>query len=770
MDIVGFLSRFDMFAKLNPKTLKLAFSNAKMERFSDSNIIIKKGDRINYIGVIMQGRVNFSHKLHDGSVNIVSTIKKGGIFGELSMVRGELAAYDFVAEGDCVIIKISREDLAHALVEDRELVHKMAATINIRLRMDTFLNAQESMADPYDLNFTSVTEPVKVLVVNAGSSSLKYSLFDIPKKGALVEGLIEKIGSDEAIHKIKTLSGSYEEAVKVKNIKEAFYSLESILTNPKTGCIHLFDEIKITAHRVVHGGNNFSSSVVINPAVIEAIKECIPLAPLHNPHNLAGIEMMVKRLPNAVHVAAFDTAYHQSMPEKAFLYGLPVNLYKTKQIRRYGFHGTNHNFVCLQAASFLKKSFGELKLISCHLGNGTSICATEKGRCVDTSMGMTPLAGLIMGTRCGDIDPGIIPYLMETNGYTAAEVDRILNKESGLKGLSGFSNDMREIIESAENGNMDAEMAITIFCYRVKKYIGAYIAALGYIDALIFTGGIGEHSQEIRGRICQGLDTFGITIDDGLNKTTRARRGEPQNIAAVNEKTAILVIAADEERMIAREALHAIKRKGTPSLQAVYKKTAIPVTIMPLLVTFTEEDFKILFGAHRHLTLRQPILHTEYFLCEETVNIVGPAGTVKHVHIAGPFTAVSQFVLTKDHEFTLGIEAPTREFLDVSDAPGITPGITVEGLTGSRHFERGLMLMKRHIVMSPEYALMLSLKDRDVVRVRFSATNQDLNGVLIKVVVGAQIRMLINDYDGSLYGINGSSVAYIQNIEYRMYN
>lgn len=770
METVDFLSKLDIFSHMDQDELKALIINATKTQFNDSDIIIKMGEIIRGIGIVLHGKISLGRSEPDGSVNIAGTVKAGGIFGVKSLVVGEPSSYDYVCDGDCEILKIPREDLLKVFFKSDVCTRKMAGLINARFEMKketpmSFLKTKDNlMNDPYDLNFTSLKIQKKVLVVNAGSSSLKYSLFDIPGRGVLFEGLIERIGSDHSRHKIKNQTESFEENIKIENIEAAFYEMKKAITNPNKGCLQSFDEITITGHRVVHGGVSFSASTVINNEVIEAIRQCIPLAPLHNPHNLKGIELIMELLPNASHVAVFDTAYHQSMPEHAFIYALPKDYYNDKQIRRYGFHGTNHNFVALKAATFLKRPLNELKLISCHLGNGASVCAIDKGMSVDTSMGMTPLAGLIMGTRCGDVDPGIITYLMETKGFLASDIDRALNKESGLQGLSGFSNDMREIIKNAEDGNREAEIAITMFCYRVKKYIGSYIASIGKIDALIFTGGIGENSHEIRARICQGLDTLGIVLNEEQNKKERAQRGNIKNIAKYG-KTNVFLIAADEERMIARESIHAIKRTTSPEISNAIKKAPVEVKIAPLLVMLSKNDFHSLFGNHRKLTPRTSLDQKGYYLCEETVNLVGPMGAVEDVNIVGPFSEVTQFILTKKVEFALGIEGSTREFGDISG----TPGITIEGLKGNLKFDSGVINLRRTIFMETKDALKFGIRDRDVVRVKlYDAQIQGLGGVLVRVGTTDSLRMYINDYEANLYGIH-ESVAYIDEIESRVH-
>jgi len=352
---------------------------------------------------------------------------------------------------------------------------------------------------------------MKILVINSGSSSIKYKLFEMPKEKLISKGIIEHIGE------------------KGSKIKDHYTGLKIILSKIK--------EISAVGHRVVHGAENFKKPILINYSVIQKIKQCSTIAPLHNPANLAGILACKKLLPKVKQVAVFDTAFHQTIPKYAYIYGLPYKYYKKWGIRKYGFHGTSHEYVAQEAARKLKKPIKGLKIITCHLGNGASITAIDKGKSIDTSMGFTPLEGLLMGTRCGDIDPALITYIMRKEKLKISQIDDILNKESGLKGVSGISNDMRILEEEAKKGNQRAKLAIDIFIYRIKKYIGAYLAILQGVDAIVFTAGIGENQKRIRKKICQGL------------------------FSSLKKKPKILVIPTDEELMIARQTFQLIMRE-----------------------------------------------------------------------------------------------------------------------------------------------------------------------------------------------------------------
>ncbi|MGD7044232.1 acetate kinase [Jeotgalibacillus proteolyticus] len=387
----------------------------------------------------------------------------------------------------------------------------------------------------------------KVIAINAGSSSLKFQLFDMPEETVITKGIIERIGLDNAVFTITVDGEKQKDITDIPNHDVAVQMLLSKLTS--SGIIQSLNEIDGVGHRVVHGGEVFNDSVVITEETIAKFEELSDLAPLHNPANITGIRAFQNVLPNTPAVAVFDTAFHQTMPESSFLYSLPYEYYKEYGIRKYGFHGTSHKYVSQRAAEMLGRPLEQLRLISCHLGNGASIAAIEGGRSIDTSMGFTPLAGVTMGTRSGNIDPALIPFIMEKTDKSAEGVLDVLNKQSGMLGVSGFSSDLRDIeIQSAE-GNERARLALDVFSNRIHKYIGSYAARMNGVDAIIFTAGIGENSETIRAEVLNGLEFMGIYWDPALNKT----RGEEAFINYPHSPVKVVVIPTDEEVMIARD-------------------------------------------------------------------------------------------------------------------------------------------------------------------------------------------------------------------------
>lgn len=396
-----------------------------------------------------------------------------------------------------------------------------------------------------------------ILVLNCGSSSLKFQLINSDTEQVLAKGICERIGMDGSQLVYQPANGEKEKtSKKMLNHKDAVEFVIEALTNEKTGVIKDLKDVGAIGHRIVHGGEKFASSVIINEEVIKAIEECNDLAPLHNPANLIGIRACQEIMPNTPMVAVFDTAFHQTMPAKAYTYGIPYKYYEEYKVRRYGFHGTSHSFVSERVAELLKKPYSEMKTIVCHLGNGASVCAVSNGKSIDTSMGLTPLEGLIMGTRSGSIDPAIIEFLFKRENKTIDEVMTILNKESGVLGLSGIGSDFRDITEAMLNGDEQARLTLSTFCYQVVKYIGAYIAAMNGVDAIVFTAGLGENNPIVRKEICSYFEFLGIKIDDQEN----AKRGEDVVISTPDSKIKVLVVPTNEELKIARETVEQLSK------------------------------------------------------------------------------------------------------------------------------------------------------------------------------------------------------------------
>lgn len=565
--------------------------------------------------------------------------------------------------------------------------------------------------------------------MNCGSSSIKADIIETITAKSLLSIDIEKI-QNEPIGTLNNLPFEIVENLKFEEILDVVF--EKIKT--EIGFIKL-DGI---AHRVVHGGDYFTHPVKVNEKVEEAIKELFSLAPLHNPINMKGIDAAKKHFPELENVAVFDTAFHQTLPSRAKTYAIDQQIAIKYGLKRYGFHGTSHEYVAHKAADYLKKDLRNLRVISCHLGNGCSVAAIEFGKSVETSMGLSPLEGLVMGTRSGDLDPGLILFLQEKEGWSSEQLNTFLNKKCGLLGLSGKTNDMREIIDAATLGDEASQLALAVFCHRLKKYIGAYAAVMGGVDAIIFTGGIGENSPLIRRRVCQRLDYIGVVADEMKNENRNWKdKDDCLDFTEEMGRVSLLAIKTDEELAIAKHA-----EKIFNGLDMVNTIPKIPVAVSARHVHLNRETLDLLFGKDYELTQFKPLSQPGQFAANETVTIVGPKNKYENVRILGPIRPKNQIEISKTDEFFLGIDAPIR---DSGNVEGSAPG-TLIGPKGTLHLKEGFICAWRHIHMSPEDALRFGVKDKDMVEVEIDDPERPLvfRNVLIRVSEKFKLEMHID--------------------------
>ena len=707
-----------------------------------------RGEAATHFGVVLSGEVTAG-----SNGKTLGELKAGETFGELSLMSAQPLLADFVAKSPCDLLLIPVSLFQSIIVTEPGAIQTISRTVADRMKMLIADPAKAAAAlresdDPYGLKLKG-ERPEKILVINCGSSSLKYSFFDTTEEARHAHGLIERIGIDGTRLKHLGPKGNIKRDLAKANFPEALKTMTAELTAKETGVIKGAGEISVVVHRLVHGGEEFTEGTLITDEILARMEKLNPLAPLHNPVMLAGIREMRKLFPAVPHIAVFDTAFHHTLPAYAFLYGIPHELYEKKGVRRYGFHGSSHNFVALRAAQFLKRRPNELRLVSCHLGNGSSLCAVDHGRSVDTSMGFTPLEGLIMGTRCGDLDPGVISFL-ERDGLTSAQIDEMLNKKSGLLGLSGVSSDMREILTAADQGNRRALLALKTFCYRVRKQIGAYVASLGGIDALVFTAGIGQGSPVVRALSLQGLECMGIALDEKRN--TEARGEEVCRISANDSKVEVLIVPTDEERMMAREALHTLSRSYISRVLEEHKQHSFLVEVSAHHIHLTQEHVEALFGKGHQLTKHSDLSQPGQYACKEQLNIVGPKGRVERVRILGPARKYTQVEIAMTEQFKLGIHPPIRESGDIAD----TPGCTLESATGSVQIDRGVICALRHIHMSPEDALRYGVRDKSFVRVRIAGDRELVFGdVLVRVDPNFKLAMHIDTDEANAANISG---------------
>ncbi len=531
-------------------------------------------------------------------------------------------------------------------------------------------------------------KPFHVLTINAGSSSVKFGVYDTSTNTQLFHSQVDRVAS-------------------------VGQALQGIVATLAAQGITQLDAI---GHRVAHGGTRFSDARIIDAEVLKGIEDCVPLAPLHNPPALAGIEVASNTWPGVPQVAVFDTSFHKTIPERATTYAVPES-WREAGLRRYGFHGTSHKYVMLRVAEELKTLVAGLRVISCHLGNGASVCAIERGVSVDTSMGMTALEGLVMGTRSGDVDPGIFAYLHRTMGLSVDEIENALYQNSGLSALSGLGNDMRDIENQAAEGNRKAQLAVQVYAYRVRKYIGAYAAVMGGVDVIAFTGGIGENSASMRRRICERLDYLGLDFDDDKNVNVKLTESEAPQIQQDHSRVRVVVTPTREQWMIAQEASRIIASQR----EHLRTMPPIPIAVSAHHVHLTTEAVERLFGEAYRLRKRNNLTQPGFWAAEETVDVVGPRSEIKNLRILGPCREANQIEIAETEAFKLGVDAPIRLSGDTKG----TPLVTLRGPKGSVETE-GLIIAKRHIHMQTQDAEAWGLKHGDLVEVAVRSAGRDL--------------------------------------------
>jgi acetate kinase len=760
------LKQANFLKDLSDESLETLASQSELRDYEPGEAIIRFGQEGKFFGILISGELAVTRARADGTVETVNTIRPGEYFGEMSLMTGEPTSADVSALGNARALLIPHEAMYPVIAREPGLAAQLARVISKRLvvrerdrgEQERLVEARRAQEDPYSLKNFLLPGQGQVLTVNCGSSSLKYRLFDSDRPDERVLGLIERVGLSGTRHIANRAGKKTEELVSGEGYAAAFEAMVAAIGGQEG-----LDRITAVGHRVVHGGIKYAAAVVIDDEVLKGIRECEKLAPLHIPANLTGIEEARRRMPDIPQVAVFDTGFHRNIPRFAQVYGLPYRFYEEEGVRRYGFHGMSHKFVSLQAATFLRRPFSELDLITCHLGNGASLAAVDHGRCIDTTMGMTPLEGLIMGTRSGDVDPGALLYLMKDLNLPPEEMERILMKESGLLGLSGISSDMREVLKAANDGDDRALLAVEAFCYKVRKYIGAFWAALGGLDAVIFTGGIGENSAEVRARVCQGLSTIGVVLDDEMNRAPSFNGQGAAVVSTEESPVKVMVVPTDEERMIARETARAISRAQISTVIRTHDRT-IPIGVSAHHVHLSVEHVEALFGKGHRLTPRSPLTQPGQFACEEKVTLVGPKGRVERVRILGPEREATQVEISRTEEFKLGIDAPVRLSGDIEG----TPGLTIAGPEGEVVLDKGVICAQRHIHMSPEDALHFGVRDRDVVMVKVEGERSLIFGdVIVRVKPDFVLELHLDTDEANAAELNTGMQARLFSIQSR---
>jgi acetate kinase len=754
-DIVSFLkSRVSLFAGFSEERLAKLVAGSRVVSFEPNEAVIEYGAEVGHLGVVLDGVIAASVMADGGARQELGRVEAAETFGELALMTGDKMPADLIAEARSEVLLIPVSLFQSVIVAEPGAIQHISRTIRGLVKQVLADPAKATAVlrqgdDPYGLKLKG-ERPERILVINCGSSSLKYTYYDTEDEARNCRGQVERIGLEgtRLVHRGPEQETKRE--LPKGGFAEALAAMVSALGDAS--------EVSVVAHRVVHGGERFTEATLITDGVLAEIEKLSPLAPLHNPVNLAGIREMRRLFPAVPHVAVFDTAFHHTLASYAYLYGLPYELYEKKGVRRYGFHGMSHSYVCLRAAQFLGRQPNELEIVSCHLGNGASLCAVDHGRSVDTTMGFTPTEGLIMGTRCGDVDAGAIAFLAREG----EKIEELINKQSGLLGLSGISSDMREILKAADHSEARALIALKAYCYRVRKYIGAYVAAMGGLDAVVFTGGVGQGSAMVRALALQGLDCMGIRLDEQRNHHARGF-DETCRISTDDSKVAVLVVPADEERMMAREALRALSRSYITRVIQTQRQEPILVEVSAHHVHLCQDHVEALFGKGHQLTPHADLSQPGQFACQEQVTLIGPKGRIERVRVLGPCRKSSQVEIAMTEQFKLGVHPPVRESGDIKD----TPGCTLEGPAGSVPLERGVICAWRHIHMTPDDALRYGVRDKSVVRVQVATGDRELEfgDVLVRVSSSYRLAMHIDTDEANAANVQTGAQGFIKGIQ-----
>jgi acetate kinase len=773
------LQNVKLFESFSQDTTEAIVAASDLRTFEGNESILQCGEEGRFIGVLVDGHGEISITDATGGRLVICPLTAGDVFGEMSVLTGDRTVADVIAGNRCTVLLIPQDMVSTCILTNPKAILYLAKLMADRTRAQAFditsnqlhARAVAQSDDPYALSLKTEVHG-KILALNVGLTQIHFGVYDTHNEALDVHGIIDSAGGSVA-HITLTAGGKVTTRERSLFPFAEFFNVlfESMLGLDNEFLFTPSDVIAV-GHRVVHGGSKFSSATVITPQVMADIEALSMFAPLHNPHNLDGMREAIKLFPDVPQVAVFDTAFHQTLPTYAYLYGLPYDWYKKEGIRRYGFHGTSHRFVSLKAAEVLKRPLGELEIISCHLGVGASICAIDHGRSVDTSMGMTPSDGLIMPSRAGSLDPAVMIHLMQHYKLDPDQLSTLINSESGLKGISGISSDIHEIEAAADEGHHRALLAHKAFCYQVRKNIGAYIAAMGGVRVLAFTGDIGETSPAVRSLACQGLACMGIKLDEERNRNLGglSKSGKPGMlhdyavISTDDSPVTILVVANNDERLVAWEALRAIERKQITLAIKDQPAEPIPIEVSAHHAHLSQADVEKLFGPGHQLTPEHELSQPGQFACAEKVDLVGPKGRIANVRVLGPTRKETQVEIAMTEQFKLGVQPPIRESGDLAN----TPGLTLQGPAGSTVLERGVICAQRHIHMTPEDAMRMRLRDRYVVRVRIEGEREVTYGdVVVRVNASYRLAMHIDTDEGNAGNIQTGMLGYIEEIQSR---
>lgn len=758
MDLARALQSHPLFVNVSPETLAAAVCAAVPVSYSAGDVCLRSDESGDVFGVLISGRLE-AVRGRGAQRRHLGYIEAGECFGEMSLLTGNPTNAEVVAVEESEAIVFLQEAISPLIATSPEAIRFLGRMLTGRLapkRPELPLPA--SHGRQYRLGAAG---PMQVLAVSCNWQEVRYAYFDTSGEEARAHGRATGLDTGKAIHRHAGPKGERQNDLAPATHDAALEAALGALG--ADGLIGSPSDLSAIGHCVRHGGIGFNGPAIVDEAVKQEIRRLSDLMPRDNPYNLSGIETCQRLAPGVPQVAVFDTAFHLTMPPAAHHYALPQDLAHDADLRRFGFHGISHEGAVRAAAAHLGRKRNTLQLVSCHLGVGASVAAIDHGRSVDNSMGMTPLAGLVMATRPGDVDPGLLLHLIRDRKMDPDELYRRLFDEAGLLGVSGVSGDVLEVMEAAEKGHVRALLALQMFCQRARKYVSGYIGLLGGVDAILFTGGVGQNSPGVRARICQGLGWMGIVLDDARNRAAEVGRNEVVDVEAPQSRVRILVVGGDEEHTIARHTVRALAHARVTEVMRGTERP-IPIGISVHHVHLTQEHVEALFGQGHTLTWHSDLSQSGEFACKGQVTIVGPKGRIDRVRVIGPVRSESQVEIARTEEFKLGIDAPIRLSGDLAG----TPGITLEGPAGQVRLSQGVICAMRHIHMAPEDAMGFAVRDRDVVRVRVPGDRELIFGdVVVRVAPNFRLEMHVDTDEANAAELAPGAVGYLDSIQRR---
>ncbi len=761
MDILSLLQSHPLFKTFSPEALAEAVRAGTAVTYEPGDICISQDQAGKIFGVLISGRLEAVQAHGATQREHLGNIESGECFGEMSLLTGKASSTEVIATTKSQAVVFLQEAISPVIALNPDAVKHLAGLITSRLAPSQDKEHKKPVsAARYSLG---ASEAMRILTIACRKDDVRYCCFDTTSTEAIAWGKITGLGTDKALHIYEGPSARRESRLSTSTHEAAVEAVFDLLTSAEMELLGSPADLSAVGHRISHGGLRFPGPAVIDEDVMKEIARLDDLAPLDNRYNLTGIEACRKLAPQATHVAVFDTSFHHGMPPAEYRYALPADLADENHLRRFGFHGISHEGAGRAVADHLGVGFDALRTISCHLGMAASLTAIDHGRSVANTMGLTALAGLVMARRPGDLDPGLVLHLLRDGKITPDELTRRLYTESGLLGLSGISDDAREILNAANDGDSRALLALQVYCRQARKYLSAYIGLLGGVEAIAFTGGIGRYCPGVRARICQGLDWMGISLDEQRNRDTDPKPGEVVEISQPQSRARIFVVGSNEQQTIARKTVQTLSQKRVTDVMRS-KKRAIPIGVSAHHVHLTQPHVEALFGPGSTLTLYADLSQPGQFACKEQVALIGPKSRIERVRVLGPVRPASQVEISRTEEFKLGIDAPLRLSGDLDG----TPGITLEGPHGQVVLDHGVICAMRHIHMSPQDAMEFAVRDHDMVRIRVHGRRSLIFGdVAIRVHPDFRLDMHIDTDEANAAELDKDTTGCLDAIQQR---